>query len=770
MTENIVLKPPGWRCFKAGIRKGLHIRTSIKGAVFYLTKHSMVKCAFNLIITLFTFFILFFFLISCSGTDAQKESEVVENTHTDDDSNEFNQVIAGDPIFIHFKGDDCRGGFINGDIYFEIVTGGFLGNSDIHVDSDDTKYIVSNKGPALVVYRELEWNQWSVDCIDRFAGRIVSRMSESGNLHIVYEDTQSSAIKYATNQSGRWIIETVLSDDLYMKTIEVDDNDFVHLVYQRWDGIYRDTTIHYGNNIQGKWIFETVTVPVHGSHFLYPYPELAVTGDGIAHIFYTSEYYLQHANNEEGDWIFQDIYFTGGNPVAFVEEDGLIHLLFSKSYFYIYWEDFFYFQIPVLGYFSFIQYSTGYPGTMNSPFFDLDEYDNTYNPAFKIDQNGHVHFMYLNLRDPHEQKYVTNKNGTWETTYLDEFHSNDSLAVDSQGNALTSFSWENPPSLLLATDEGGTWKYYSIDHTEYDLGGNFAMMNTDNELHVGFFDRYTNQLMLAANTNERWQFDEIGIDGKMNYLFKMSKKDGTIHLLYSIRTERIDEMWYAENSSGEFISEFLTSNEHMSYHYALAIDDSGVPHILYREWEEGLYYATKSGSTWKTELIDPSYQRFEDIKVDRNRTIHVVFGPFETGLKYGTNSGGTWHFETVPFDQYEINGAKLALDSADEPHISFRLTDPIYYCTKPLTDWQCDRIENDGGHHTLALDQDDFAHIVTSDIYEIKHLTNRSGQWVTNIIDYNGRDPSMVLDSMGQVHITYESNNALMYVRLPEGF
>ena len=93
----------------------------------------------------------------------------------------------------------------------QMVDGGAPGHSgtSIAVGPNDAKHVVAVKGRILYLYSLTDTGIWTRRLIDRFASFPDIAADAGGKLHIAYADTWNDALKYASNATGKWKIETV---------------------------------------------------------------------------------------------------------------------------------------------------------------------------------------------------------------------------------------------------------------------------------------------------------------------------------------------------------------------------------------------------------------------------------------------------------------------------------------------------------------------------------------------------------------------------------
>jgi hypothetical protein len=98
---------------------------------------------------------------------------------------------------------------------------------------------------------------WKVQVIDNQEGRYLSiAIDSTDNIHISYQDYDNRDLKYATNSSGLWFINTLDSqgDVGRNNSIAIDSTDSVHISYYDYD----NQNLKYATFTSGTWVIETI--------------------------------------------------------------------------------------------------------------------------------------------------------------------------------------------------------------------------------------------------------------------------------------------------------------------------------------------------------------------------------------------------------------------------------------------------------------------------------------------------------------------------------
>jgi hypothetical protein len=237
------------------------------------------------------------------------------------------------------------------------------------------------------------------------------------------------------------------------------------------------------------------------------------------------------------------------------------------------------------------------------------------------------------------------------------------LAVDTNGKphiATIQSRDEFASSLVYFTRELGVWKKEVVDDQSAVL--NDPQITTDlfGQPHIvyGYL-----------------------IDGfSANYALKYAYKD------------RFG--WHIEN---------LTDTLGQTYGSAsIVVNSRGSPRIAYLGYPgAGLMYASRDGTGWHTEMIDPDPSNWPVLRLDRNGDPRVVYTYFPTYFtrekRYAFRDRGTWNIEFLD-QNHSGQNYDMELDLLGAPHIAFQRYTPggpgaeVVYMTRDRTGWHEDSV------------------------------------------------------------------------------
>ncbi|MEK6646753.1 MAG: hypothetical protein AABY84_08795 [Candidatus Firestonebacteria bacterium] len=247
-------------------------------------------------------------------------------------------------------------------------------------------------------------------------------IDHNNKIHIAYSEHIPSGgrsnLKYATNASGSWVINTLESGSVdgngyAAESIAIDGNNKVHISYNdSWS-----SDLKYATNVSGSWVFTTLDSIGHvGSG-----SSIVIDSNNNVHISYsdTDTNSLKYATNITGSWVISTLcsdYY--GGSIA-IDNNNKVHIsYYSPS------------VINGMTYVKNLKYGTNVTGSwVFIVVYSADIGSVGGRESIVIDSNNKVHISYYHYSSQYI-KYTTNISGEWVYLTLDKYGDSMSSAID----------------------------------------------------------------------------------------------------------------------------------------------------------------------------------------------------------------------------------------------------------------------------------------------------------------------------------------------------
>ena len=291
---------------------------------------------------------------------------------------------------------------------------------------------------------------WSITTVDdsgyMMGDENAIAVDSNGAVHIGYHDYAENDLKYATNSSGAWSLETVDSYGSVGEHIAIalDLNGHVHIVHQyvgEWFGgtFFWYQTLKYATNLSGSWMNAEI-----GYDGLYN--SIALDAMNKAHVSHTTSSHdgLRYASNSTGTWEDELIATSNSWSSIAVDTNGGIHISTHQGY----PEDSLIYTTRVGDVWASAPVDTEYAG----------EYSD-----IALDSHGNVHVVYCKSGGP---SYAYNTSGTWQTVLLVDTEPRNGcrhtrLAIDNNDKLHVSYITIDG-YLTYLTNDSGSWTHTSL--------------------------------------------------------------------------------------------------------------------------------------------------------------------------------------------------------------------------------------------------------------------------------------------------------------------
>ena len=636
-------------------------------------------------------------------------------------------------------------------------------------------------------------------------------------IHIVYQKTNTEDIKYATRAisfDGSISGDTTWSkSNLYTATavgafisMDIDKHDTLYVAY--FEGVPDGQDLLWSKKVSGgSWTHATIhsgTGPI-GRHNSIIVDDSDLTIHSVYKHGTGNE--LKYAFKEgSNSWVRQNVDLatsTSGDTSIALDSNGYVHVAYSNN----------------VG--SKIYYSTNAAG---SGFVTtiVDEGANAQSGiALQLDDNDNVHIVYHNSNG-NTLNYSSNAQGSWITQTLDgestsrgkgvsmELDRNGDMHMaylDQDNNQLRVGKFrslantetyeihpELPSGLSFGANNGTIWGtptggFAATDYTIYantttqSATTTVQLMSTwqvepsvagvemmkDDTLTPITFNWTAWSSSLVNSTNSAYTAGDTG-----DYNSIVTDSNGKVHIV-SYRDDSKKDLMYITNQTGSWASSKLDHSNNVGQYCSIAIDSSDGLHVSYR-YDTGnkLRYAYKASgsSSWSKTDVDSTGGKYTSIAVDSNGIPHIAYRDGSSGdLGYAEKTGGSWTWNNIVTGG-DVGWTSIAIDSNDDIHIAFYETtgDDLYYVTDTSGSWVSTWLEKIGYAGGMALDiaispitDEPGISYFDGDPDDLKYKVYDGTSWTTTTVVSSGsvgRYNSLIYDSQGSAHISYEKNTA----------
>ena len=231
-----------------------------------------------------------------------------------------------------------------------------------------------------------------------------------------------------------------------------------------------------------------------------------------------------------------------------------------------------------------------------------------------------------------------------------------------------------------------------------------------------------------------------------------------------------------DSQSSVWVVKTVDSNNDVGVYTSIAINPldapGNKPHISYLDATNGdLKYAKWTGTKWDITTVDQKGEigMWSSLALDSNDNPHISYYHYKNGsigdLKYAKWTGTTWDKTTVDSTGDVGMHTSIALDLQDNPHVSYydNTNKDLKYAKWNGTTWDKTTVDSTGDvgwEPSISVDSKGQPHIsyydVTNGVLKYAKLTGPT--WVKTTADSTGDvgwDSSLALDSNDNPHISY---------------
>jgi len=236
-------------------------------------------------------------------------------------------------------------------------------------------------------------------------------------------------------------------------------------------------------------------------------------------------------------------------------------------------------------------------------------------------------------------------------------------------------------------------------------------------------------------------------------------------------------LMFATNSGGTWTTEIVDDSDGINGQYSsIAVSDDGTVHICYYDYaDDCLKYAVKSTGAWAISVVgvDDSVGKYNSMVLDDDGNAHIVYlDAHDEVMKYANNIGGTWQISTL----YGFNVYATALTITEDGVLNTAFVGQngkINFARLVAGNWTTPETVDDAPGISPGVDIDvvdgKICVAYSSAAKGLKFaVRNEPNVWATEDVDSTSNTVSWVsmdVDSLDRVHITYYSFPSLNYAK-----
>ena len=331
-----------------------------------------------------------------------------------------------------------------------------------------------------------------------------------------------------------------------------------------------------------------------------------------------------------------------------------------------------------------------------------------------------------------------------------------SVAVDSNNELHISYYDVSSGNLKYASNSGGSWSNYPIDTTAAIVGKYTSLdIDSNDNVHISYGDLNAWNLKYATNVAGSWSrsiIDNGGSNGQAGMYSSLEiDSNDLIHVSYWARN--MDLKYAAKSASGGTWSDEVVDWGTITGEWtSIALDSNQKPFIAFvDETYDRLEIAYKSGSSWTASTVDSGSSGEIDygssIAIDSNDAKHIVYYDDDNGdLKYAdfNTQSNLWQYTALDSTGDVGKYPSIEIDSQDNLHVAYydNGNQKLKYAYHNGTSWDISTLDESGGMHpSLTIDSNDNIYISYYDD------TNSNLKMIQHIVNSN--------DPLGEVQVEF---------------
>jgi len=311
--------------------------------------------------------------------------------------------------------------------YFRTIdsTGNVGSGCSIAVNNNNEPYIsyadYTNFDLKIAYRYDGLWNVYTAASANMQGYNTSIAMDSNNKYYISYYHYTNNRLSYLTSDTPWYTgLDTIVAGTMFSTSIDVDSNSKSHISYLYDDGV-SVFAIKYATNNSGSWVYESIE---SSATLIGDYSSIKIDLNGYPHVVYrarnvSGDGITVYATRQSGSWvktIIDNTCKTYGRNGLVLDGNDKAHVVYYDSNA------------------GDLSYATNMSGSWIVTRIDQTG-DVGINPAIDLDSNSSKHICYFDMTNG-SLKYITDRTGTWYSISLDtgcgfSSYSNCSIAMDA---------------------------------------------------------------------------------------------------------------------------------------------------------------------------------------------------------------------------------------------------------------------------------------------------------------------------------------------------
>jgi len=584
------------------------------------------------------------------------------------------------------------------------------------------------------------------EVVDR-GGNASMAVDRSGTVHLVYCDLAEGELRHATNRDALWAPEAVPGTDCGWDTytdVAVDARGAAHVVYASFPAKDTPTALEYATNVGGAWSLRRVEDSPD-----FRLPSMDVAADGALHVLYSSRSRgALYATNGGGELV-SEAFLDGAIPseaALAVGPDGVVGVVHGSA--------------PGT---EALAYSTRTPTGWSTVPLPIEGG----RVSLAIDASGAAHVTAVGC-GADGLVYATNRGRAGDGVDQD-CDGVDGKDSDRDGHGSLATGGDDCDDGDLSVHPGA--RETAGDCVDRDCDGEGAPPDADGDRHVtpacgGDDCDDSDPAAHGGAPSEAWSIEAALGPGSFYFPSVAVDASGRLHVSY--HDGGAQDLRYATNASGAWVSEVVDSDGDVGWDTSIALDEAGSVHVSYGG-EPGLRHAWKAPDGWTVTDVEAGRMADTAIAIDASGAVHVAYRDWGShDLRYAVLRDGIWSVEEVDASGDTGREPALAVESSGAVHVVHVdwSRSVLRYATRAAGGWTLGDVTplwTDGSgvslRPSIGIDSRGAVQVAFTDgdSCDLRVATGSDDSWSVETVDPDGGcgPAALVFDETGAAHVGY---------------